>query len=139
MLRLADVAGEAGLALIVAHVPGLADHGIDPAAIRVGNLARWWRSALGLDVAAVTYGSVILLSPDVARLSACQRIGLLAHEVVHVVQQRSGVTGFVCAYAATYLVGRLRGRSHVDAYRAVPAERLAREVQQRVVVACRGA
>ncbi len=138
MRRLADVVDTAGLELIEAHVPGLVDHGVDPGAIRIGALPGWWATVLGLDVAAVTYGSLILLAPEVERLPTCSRLGLLAHEVVHVVQQRAGVTGFVCAYSATYLVGRLRGRGHVDAYRSIPAERLAREVQARVVAACRG-
>jgi len=37
----------------------------------------------------------------------------------------------------TYLVGRLRGRRHLDAYRAIPAEVLAREVQRRAFADCR--
>jgi len=120
------------LELVRRHVPGL-----DPARVWVGTLPAWWRRLIGLDVVAVAYGPVILLEPGVHRLDRCRRVALIAHEATHVRQQAAGPFGFAVAYAVTYLVGRLGGSSHAQAYRSIPAERLAREVQARVLAACR--
>jgi hypothetical protein len=49
---------------------------------------------------------------------------LLAHELVHVEQyEERGVPRFLLRYFGEYLVARARGRSHLDAYRAIGFER----------------
>jgi hypothetical protein len=76
---------------------------------------------------AMTFGRHVLVRRD--------RLGdaaLLHHELVHVRQWREqGVAGFLARYLAAYLRGRLRGLGHWDAYRAIPAEREAREAAGR--------
>lgn len=132
-MTLDDLLDEQGRALLARHVPG-----VDPRSVRVSRLPAWYRRATGIAPDAVTVGDRVLLDDRVARLERCRRLALLAHEATHVAQQRSGRLGFGIAYAVAYAVGRLRGRSHEAAYRAIPAEVLAREVQRRVLADCRG-
>jgi hypothetical protein len=48
---------------------------------------------------------------------------LLAHEFVHVAQyEERGVTRFLLRYFGDYFLSRVRGQSHVDAYRAIGLE-----------------
>jgi hypothetical protein len=73
--------------------------------------------------AAMTLGRWILL-----RRGAFEK-GLLAHELVHVMQWRElGVARFLFAYLRAYFRGRLRGLSHWHAYREIPLEIEAREL-----------
>lgn len=55
---------------------------------------------------------------------------LLKHEMVHVEQvRRVGVVTFYITYLLSYLVGRLKGESHINAYLNIPWEVEARERQ----------
>jgi hypothetical protein len=55
--------------------------------------------------------------------------GLLAHELVHVMQWRElGVIRFLIEYIIFYLRGRLRGLGHWESYREIPLEVEARQV-----------
>lgn len=54
---------------------------------------------------------------------------LFLHELVHVQQwRRHGVLKFGVRYLAEYLMARIRGRSHHDAYAGISFEREARQV-----------
>lgn len=132
-MTVADLLDERGRQLVSEHVPS-----VDPGSVVVRRLPEWYRRVVAIEPDAITVGDRVLVSSRVARLDRCARTALLAHELAHVAQQRSGRIGFAMAYGVAYLVGRLGGRTHAEAYRAIPAEVLAREVQQRVVVACRG-
>jgi Zn-dependent protease with chaperone function len=131
-MTVADLLDEPGRRLVAEHVPS-----VDPRSVRVAPLPDWYRRLVGIEPDAITLGSRVLVSHRVRRLDRCALTALLAHELAHVAQQRAGRLGFSMAYGVAYLVGRLGGRSHTDAYRAIPAERLAREVQERVLAACR--
>jgi hypothetical protein len=67
---------------------------------------------------AMTLGRLILIRPH--------RVDdelLLRHEMVHVRQWREfGVVGFLRRYLTSYLVWRLRGYGHWQAYRRIPLE-----------------
>lgn len=68
--------------------------------------------------AAITVGPLVSLR---RRAVGDQR--LLRHELVHVEQwRRHGVVGFLVRYLGSYMVWRLRGRGHWDAYRRIPFE-----------------
>ena len=73
--------------------------------------------------AAMTLGRLIIV-----RRGAFEK-GLLAHELVHVMQWRElGIVPFLWAYLMAYFRGRLHGLSHWDAYREIPLEVEAREL-----------
>jgi len=133
-VTVADLLDERERGIVAAAVPT-----VDPRSVRVLRMPEWYRRITGIRPDAVTMGGRVLVAEGVSGLERCARTALLAHELAHVAQQRSGRLGFAFAYGATYLVARLGGRSHVDAYRAIPAESLAREVQRRVLAACRAA
>lgn len=78
-----------------------------------------------------TLGRLVLIRRrawDPARMSTQL---LLAHELVHVAQWREdGPFLFLARYLAAYVKGRIRGLSHDAAYRAIPAETEAFEIQR---------
>lgn len=78
-----------------------------------------------------TLGRLVLVrirAWDPARVSSQL---LLAHELVHVAQWREdGPVLFLARYLAAYAKGRMRGLSHDTAYRAIPAEIEAFEIQR---------
>lgn len=131
-MTVADLLDERERRLVSDAVPN-----VDPRSVRVGRLPDWYRRVLAIEPDAVTVGRRVLLAARVEGMERCARTALLAHEMAHVAQQRSGRVGFAFAYGVTYLVGRLSGRDHAAAYRSIPAEVLAREVQARVLAACR--
>ncbi len=62
---------------------------------------------------------------------------LLFHELVHVQQwARLGVARFGIRYVSEYLLGRLRGQSHTEAYRAISFEREARRLACEIRAGC---
>lgn len=82
-------------------------------------------------------GAVLVVGGPVPRGSAAMTLGrfvmirrgreddeyLLAHELVHVRQYRErGVLRFLAGYLGRYLLLRLGGWSHQDAYRRLPEE-----------------
>jgi hypothetical protein len=66
----------------------------------------------------------ITLGPLVIVRAGCEQSPyLLRHEHVHVRQwRRHGVIGFGARYAGSYLLWRLRGKSHQGAYLRIPLE-----------------
>jgi hypothetical protein len=90
-----------------------------------GRVARAVAGALG--ATAVTFGRRVLLAAGAdgggGRPSA-EGVALLAHEVAHVIQyRREGWAGMLARYLGAYLVARLRGRTHAEAYRGLRHER----------------
>ena len=68
--------------------------------------------------AAITLGSVVSVRERWAHDELLAR-----HERVHVRQwRRLGVLGFLRRYLGSYFLWRLRGYSHVAAYRRIPLE-----------------
>lgn len=68
--------------------------------------------------AGITLGSLVIVRTKAARSDR-----LLRHELVHVRQWKYlGVVRFLWQYLGAYFKGRLKGRSHRDAYRRIPLE-----------------
>lgn len=77
-------------------------------------------------MAAITLGSLVSV-----RRRAVSDERLLRHELAHVAQwRRLGVPGFLARYLGAYMRGRLAGRTHREAYRAIPLERDAVRLSQ---------
>ena len=87
-------------------------------------------------VALAEFATAITLGPHIY----CRRrkdwesgipITLLAHEIAHSVQyRRDGWTRFLSRYVGEYLLSRLKGLNHGDAYRSISYEKEAREVEE---------
>lgn len=85
---------------------------------RHGDHWRWIGGLVPPGASAITIGRVISV-----RTGAAANERLLRHELVHVEQwRRLGVVGFLRRYLGAYLVWRLRGHGHWDAYRRIPLE-----------------
>jgi hypothetical protein len=75
----------------------------------------------------------IYLAPGLYRVDTIEGLVLIAHEVAHCLQyQRHGVWRFRARYLAAYFKNRLRGMDHLKAYRRVPFEIEAREIEAEV-------
>jgi hypothetical protein len=75
----------------------------------------------------------IYLAPGSYRVDTIEGLVLIAHEVAHCLQyQRHGVWRFRARYLAAYFRNRLRGMDHLKAYRRVPFEVEARQVEAEV-------
>lgn len=106
-----------------------------------GPFARWLCRRFG--AGAVTFGRRVLCSAAAWQRLATNGDGdsapdpgalaLAAHEVVHVLQyHRDGFLPMLGRYLGEYLRGRLAGRSHAAAYRAISYEREAFAVEAAV-------
>src|SRR5262249_6631729 len=85
--------------------------------VRIG-FPWWMRPFLWRDVAALTIGRRVWISPRARDLQP-----LVRHEMVHVRQMsEQGVLPFLWRYAVHYLKNRRRGMRHHDAYLAIPYE-----------------
>jgi len=88
----------------------------------------WARVLVAPGASAWTLGRRILV-----RASQWGREGtdlLVAHELVHVTQWvERGRLSFLASYLGAYLRSRLRGRGHWAAYREIPAEVAAYEIE----------
>lgn len=90
---------------------------IDTARVRVV-VVRWLQPG----IAAMTLGRFVLV-----RRGNEHRVGLIAHELVHVEQWRElGILKFLRRYLVDYLHGRRAGLDHWAAYRAISFEEEAR-------------
>jgi len=90
---------------------------IDTARARVV-VVRWLQPG----IAAMTLGRFVLV-----RRGNEHRVGLIAHELVHVEQWRElGMLKFLMRYLVDYLRGRRAGLDHWAAYRAISFEEEAR-------------
>jgi hypothetical protein len=75
----------------------------------------------------------IYLAPGAYRIDTIEGLVLIAHEVAHCLQyQQYGVWRFRARYVAAYFKNRLRGMDHLKAYRRVPFEIEAREIEAEV-------
>jgi len=84
---------------------------------------RWARVLVPPGSAAWTLGRTVLVRADRWTDGDAETARLVAHELVHVAQWGDrGVVGFLRRYLADYAKGRLQGSGHWDAYRAIPDE-----------------
>lgn len=75
----------------------------------------------------------IYFAPGVYRADTIEGLALIAHEVAHCLQyQRHGPWRFRMRYLAAYFKNRMRGMSHLRAYRGIPFEIEAREAEGQV-------
>jgi hypothetical protein len=75
----------------------------------------------------------IYFAPGVYRVDTIEGLALIAHEVAHCLQyQRHGAWRFRARYITAYFKNRLRGMSHLRAYRSIPFEIEAREFEDQV-------
>jgi predicted SprT family Zn-dependent metalloprotease len=75
----------------------------------------------------------IYFAPGVYHVDTIEGLALIAHEVAHCLQyQRHGAWRFRARYLAAYFKNRLRGMSHLKAYRSIPFEIEAREAEEQV-------
>lgn len=109
--------------------------------VRIGAGLPSWTAFAPVPVAAITLGDRIHVDPEVD-LDSPEGIALLAHELVHVAQwRRAGRRGpiglrwtaFPIRYVWAYLLARWRGLDPAAAYRAIPYEREAYDVQRTVL------
>ncbi len=75
----------------------------------------------------------IYLAPGAYRIDTIEGLVLIAHEVAHCLQyQQHGVWRFRARYVVAYFKNRLRGMDHLKAYRRVPFEIEARDIEAEV-------
>ncbi len=86
---------------------------------RRNGLIIWRGVRLPRGVDGLTLGRIVLIDRGLADPSGY----LLRHETVHVRQwKRFGPIGFVTRYVGSYLVWRLRRKTHLAAYLRIPLE-----------------
>lgn len=103
--------------------------GLDLGRIAVRAAPRWLSSLWGRHIAAMALPRLIFIRPEVLESDPAGLGELLVHELVHVHQwMRLGLIGFLRRYLRDYLGGRLRGWSHLRAYRAISLESQARDL-----------
>ena len=75
----------------------------------------------------------IYFAPGAYRVDTIEGLALIAHEVAHCTQYRKhGAWRFRARYLAAYFKNRMRGMDHLKAYRSIPFEIEAREVEEQV-------
>lgn len=75
----------------------------------------------------------VYLAPGCYRVDTIEGLALIAHEVAHCRQyHQHGAWRFRARYLANYFKNRLRGMKHLKAYRQIPFEIEAREVEAKV-------
>ena len=107
-------------------------HPITPGRIAVRPAPAIMRGVWGKGINAMTIRRSIYVDPTLL-VSHERRLGLLVvHELAHARQWLSlGAFGFLRRYLSGYLIGRLRGLGHRDAYLAIDLEVEARELAER--------
>ena len=92
---------------------------------------RWLRPLLLRDVAAITLGRRIYVTPLMSERPLAEIETLLRHELTHVRQAaRLGMAVFICRYGAEYVRLRLLGRTGPQAYREISFEREALDAEE---------
>jgi hypothetical protein len=82
----------------------------------------------------MTLGSRIFVDPQVLERGGRELTALLMHEMVHARQwQEMGSLRFLTSYLRQYLVARVTGATHRDAYLAIGAEVEARSLARKIV------
>ncbi len=75
----------------------------------------------------------VYLAPGAYRVDTIEGLTLIAHEVAHCRQyHQHGTWRFRARYLAAYFKNRLRGMNHLKAYRHIPFEIEAREIEAEV-------
>lgn len=75
----------------------------------------------------------VYLAPGAYQVDTIGGLALIAHEVAHCLQyHKHGTWRFRARYLAAYFKNRLRGMDHLKAYRNIPFEIEAREVEAEV-------
>ena len=75
----------------------------------------------------------IYFAPGAYRVDTIEGLSLIAHEVAHCLQyHRHGAWRFRARYLAAYFKNRMSGMNHLRAYRSIPFEIEAREVEEQV-------
>lgn len=93
-------------------------------------LMRIWRPG----ISGVTYGRLILVSPELMKGERRRLAKLVIHELIHVKQFRDhGYLPFMTRYVSQYLRGRIAGKGSRQAYLDIAAESEARELTDRLV------
>lgn len=107
---------------VLTGVPGLSEVAVRPAPPW---LLRLWRG----QVVAMTVKQRVYLAPELVDGDPARLGRLLIHELVHVRQWAdAGALRFLRRYAIDYLIGRVRGRSHTEAYHGIRYEVEARRI-----------
>lgn len=89
----------------------------------------WLRVTTLPGVRGITLGSRIFVDQRRRRLPPAMLTSLILHELVHVRQmRRDGMIRFLWRYVAEYLLGRLAGKPHRQAYLDISYEAEAREL-----------
>lgn len=102
---------------------------IDPEGVSVETAPPLLRRVWGAKTGAMTLGSRIFVSPSILEEGGPALTSLLLHELVHARQwNEKGAIRFLLSYARQYLVARLAGASHRDAYLAIDLEVEARSI-----------
>ncbi len=113
----------------VGHLVGLGDLGAVTVSTAPPLLRRIW---LG-PVSAMTLGRRIFIAGEILGGDREALSRVILHELVHVRQWKAeGGWRFLSRYVLLYLSGRLRGRSHRDAYAEIPFEAEARLLADRI-------
>jgi hypothetical protein len=93
-------------------------------------LMRVWRPG----ISGVTYGRLVLVSPELMRGERRRLAKLVIHELIHVKQFRDhGYIPFMFRYMSQYLRGRIAGKGPRQAYLDIDAESEARDLTERLV------
>lgn len=105
---------------------------ISPETVTVVTAPRLLRSFWAAKTGAMTIGNRIFVDPEILERGGPGLTALLMHEMVHARQwQERGPFAFLASYLRQYLVARVTGASHREAYLAIEAEVEAREIATR--------
>jgi hypothetical protein len=105
---------------------------ITPETVSVLPAPRLLRRLWGAKTRAMTIGNRIFVDPEILERGGPGLTVLLLHEMVHARQwQERGHFAFLTSYLRQYLVARVTGASHREAYLAIEAEVEAREIATR--------
>ena len=102
---------------------------ITPETVTVMSAPQFMRKLWAKETGAMTIGKHIFVDPAVLERGGRELTALLMHEMVHSRQwQEWGPRRFLTAYIRQYLLARIAGASHREAYLAIEAEVEAREI-----------
>lgn len=109
-------------------------HPITPESVTVVSAPVMMRKLWGTGIGAMTLGNRIFVDPAVLERGGRELTALLKHEMVHARQwQELGWRRFLSSYVRQYLVGRVTGATHRNAYLAIAAEVEARSLARDIV------
>ncbi|CAN5847921.1 hypothetical protein BH23ACT4_BH23ACT4_17000 [soil metagenome] len=104
-------------------------HPVTPESVTVASAPRLMQAVWGRDTGAMTLGNRIFVDPVVLQRGGRELTALLMHEMVHSRQwQVMGPRRFLASYLRQYMVARVTGANHRDAYLAIGAEVEARSL-----------